>query len=83
MSGDYCQQSVLSAGMLAEPIRFKRLHDQDLHAVISEATRLLGYAELCPKQELVVKRFLQGKDVCKSFQQAKSLCHCHVTFRNN
>ena len=47
-------------------------------AAISKATKLLGYTELRPKQELVVKRFLQGRDVFVSLPtgSGKSLCYC-------
>ena len=50
----------------------------DVSLAISESQKKLGYSGLRPLQDLVVKKFLQGKDVFVSLPtgSGKSLCYC-------
>ncbi len=52
--------------------------ESDAHLAIAAAVRKLGYSELRPKQELVVKKFVRGQDVFVSLPtgSGKSLCYC-------
>ena len=44
---------------------------------IDEATKQLGYAELRPNQALVVKSFLEGRDIVSvPTVSGKALCYC-------
>ena len=52
--------------------------ESDILRAASEALKRLGYSELRPQQEEVVRKFVQGHDVFVSLPtgSGKSLCYC-------